>query len=100
MDINPLIVDLKEYGEELEDSIVIAIGFDELELADRHIAHAIAEIKGKKYSESPFRQVAELYNLPEEEVVKKIRDFINKRYKEELFYGDPATFNDIEFRPL
>ncbi len=100
MDINPLIVDLKEYGDELEDSIMIAIGLKELELADRHIANAIAEIKGENYSETPFHQVSELYNLPVDEVVKNIRDFVNKRYKNELIFGTSASIRDIEFQPL
>ena len=41
MDINPLIADLKKYEDELEDSISIAIGFNELELADRYVANDI-----------------------------------------------------------
>ena len=100
MDINPLIVDLKKYNDELEDSIMIAMGFKELELSDRYIANMIAEIKGEDHSETPFQQVAELYNLPFDEVVKNIRDFINKAYKQELMFGDPVYIKDFKFRPF
>ena len=99
MDINPLIADLKKYEEELEGSIFIAIGFNELELADRYIANGIAEIKGEKHSDTPFHQVAELYSLPVDEVIQNIRDFTNKRYKS-MQYGDPAYFKDIQFQPI
>lgn len=37
MDINPLIADLNRYKEELIDSIQIAIGFNELNKADRSL---------------------------------------------------------------
>ncbi len=100
MDINPLIIDLKKYADELEDTIMIAMGFKELELSDRYIANMIAEIKGEDHSETPFQQVAELYSLPFDEVVKNIRDFINKAYKEELMFGDPVYIKDVKFRPL
>ncbi len=99
MDINALIVDLKKYEDELIDSIHIASGFGELELADRYIANGIAEIKGEKHSDTPFHQVAELYNLSLNEVIQNIRDFTNKGYKS-VQYGDPAYFKDIEFQPI
>ena len=97
MDINPLIADLKKYEEELEDSIFIAIGFNELELADRYIANGIAEIKGEKHSDTPFHQVAELYSLPVDEVIQNIRDFINNGFKKMLL-GDPPSIKDIQFK--
>ncbi len=59
--------------EELIASIQIAIGFNELHKADRYVAHDMAEIKGEQHSSDPFQQVANLYNLPREEVVKNIR---------------------------
>ncbi|RUM39164.1 MAG: hypothetical protein DSY70_06365 [Desulfobulbus sp.] len=96
----PLIVDLKEYEDELEDSIMIAMGLGEQEKADRYFAKNIAEIKGEPYSETPFRQVAELYNLPVKEVIKNIRDFTNKSYKENLMFGDPSWIKDIKFEPV
>ena len=85
MDINPLIIDLKKYEDQLIDSIQIASGFGELKLADRH-------------SSTPFHQVAELYNLPLDEVIRNIRNFTNKGYKS-VQYGDPAYFRGIEFQP-
>jgi len=96
MDINPLITDLKKYKEELIDSIHIAIGFNELHKADRYVAHDIADIKGEQHSNDPFQQVANLYNLPREEVVKNIRTFTNKEYKT-LWPGDLKLIKDIEF---
>jgi hypothetical protein len=97
MDINPLIVDLKKYEDELLDSIHIASGFGELDLADRYVAHDIAEIKGEKHSDTPFHQVAELYNLPVDEVIQNIRDFINNGFKKMLL-GDPPSIKDIQFK--
>lgn len=97
MDINPLIADLKKYEEELEDSISIAIGFNELELADRYVAHDIAEVRGELHSSTPFKQVANLYKLPIEEVIQNIRDFTKKRFKKMLI-GDPSSIKDIEFK--
>lgn len=97
MDINPLIADLKEYEEELEDSISIAIGFNELELADRYVAHDIAEIKGELHSNTPFHQVAELYRLPVDEVIQNIRDFTSKGFKKMLI-GDQSSIKDIDFK--
>jgi hypothetical protein len=96
MDINPLIADLNKYKEELIDSILIAIGLNELHRADRYVAHDMADIKGEKYSDDPFQQVANLYNLPREEVVKNIRTFTNKEYKT-LWPGDLKLIIDIEF---
>jgi len=72
MDINPLIVDLNKFKEELIGSIQIAIGLKELHNADRFVAHDIAEIKGESHSSDPFQQVAILYNLPRDEVVENI----------------------------
>ena len=99
MDINPLIVDLKKYEDELIDNIQIASGFGELDLADRYVANGIAEIKGEKHSNTSFHQVAELYNLPLDEVIQNIRDFTNKGYKS-VQYGDPSYFKDIKFQPI
>ena len=96
MDINPLISDLKKYKEELLDTIEIAMGINELNKADVHIAHAIAEIKGELDSTHPFHQVANIYNLPLLEVVKNIRDFTNKGYKSFLIF-DPQDVPDIDF---
>ena len=96
MDINPLITDLNKYKEELIDSILIAIGLNEFHRADRYVAHDMADIKGEKYSDDPFQQVANLYNLPREEVVKNIRTFTNKEYKT-LWPGDLKLIKDIEF---
>lgn len=96
MDINPLIADLNKFKEELIDSIQIAIGLNELHNADRFVAHDIAEIKGELYSSDPFQQVANLYNLPREEVVENIRQFTNKEYKIN-FLGNLAQYKDIEF---
>jgi hypothetical protein len=96
MDINPLISDLKKYKEELLDTIEIAMGFDELNKADVHIAHAIAEINGEVDSSRPFHQVADIYNLPLQEVVSNIRDFTNKGYKSFLIF-DPQDVPDIDF---
>ena len=96
MDINPLIADLKKYKEELNDSIQIALGFNELHKADRYVAHDIAEIKGEQHSDDPFQQVANLYNLPIEEVVKNIRTFTNDEFKI-FFPGDPRLIKNIEF---
>ena len=96
MDINPLITDLNKYKEELIDSIHIAIGFNELHKADRYVAHDIADIKGEQHSNDPFQQVANLYNLPREEVVKNIRAFTNKEFKT-ILSGDPKLIKDIEF---
>lgn len=97
MDINPLIVDLNRYKDELADSIEIAIGFKELNKADGYVAHGIAEIKGKTHSDQPFQQVADMYNLPVEEVVANIRDFANKTYKNVIWNGLDGI-NDIEFK--
>ena len=96
MDINPLLADLNKYKKELIDSIHIAIGFNELHKADRYVADDIAEIKGEKRSNDPFQQVANLYNLPREEVVNNIRMFTSKEYKTFL-PGDPKLIKDIEF---
>lgn len=95
MDINPLIADLNRYKEELIDSIQIAIGFNELNMADRFVAHDIAEIKGESHSNDPFSQVANLYNLPREEVIENIRKFTNKEYKIN-FLGNPAQYDGID----
>ena len=96
MDINPLIADLNKYKEELIDSIHIAIGLNELRKADRYVAHDIAEIKGEKHKSDPFQQVANIYNLPREEVIENIRQFTNKEYKTN-FLGNLAQYKDIEF---
>ena len=98
MDINPLIADLNKYKDELIDSIKIAIGFNELQNADRYVAHDMAEIKGQLHSSDPFQQVANLYNLPREEVLENIRTFTNKEVKT-LMPGDPKLIKDIKFKP-
>jgi hypothetical protein len=100
MDINPLIADLNKYEDELSDSIMIAIGFNELYLADRYVAHAMAEIRGKKHEDDSFKQLAEIYNLPIEEVVKNIRKFTNRRYKTDFLPGNPKLYGDIKFDPV
>jgi len=99
MDINPLIVDLLKYEDELIDSIQVASGLGKLDLAVRFVANGIAEIKGENHSDTPFHQVAELYSLPVDEVIQNIRDFTNKGYKS-VQYGDPAYFKDIKFQPI
>ena len=99
MDISPLIADLNKYQEELISSIQIAIGFNELHKADRYVAHDMAEIKGEQHSSDSFQKVANLYNLPREEVVKNIRTFTNKGFKT-LLLGDPKLIKDIEFDPI
>ena|SRR6266567_4971862 len=96
MNINPLISDLKKYKEELLDTIEIAIGFNELTKADIHVANAVAEIKGESHSAHPFHQVAGLYDLPLDEVVRNIRDFTNKGYKSFSIF-DPQDIPDIDF---
>lgn len=96
MDINPLIADLNKFKEELNDSILIAIGLSELHSADRFVAHGIAEIKGELYSKDPFQQVAILYNLSREEVIENIREFTNKEYKAN-FFGNIEEHKGIEF---
>jgi len=96
MDINPLIADLNRHKEELIESIEIAMGLNELKISDEYVARDIAEIMGEEYSSQPFQQVACLYGLPLEEVVRNIRDFTNKEYKS-LMIGDPKYVNDIEF---
>ena len=96
MDINPLIADMNKYKEELIASIQIAIGFNELHKADRYVAHDMAEIKGEQHSNDPFQQVANLYNLPREEVLTNIRTFTNREFKT-LLAGDPKLIKDIEF---
>ncbi len=96
MDINPLIADLNKYKEELIDSIHIAIGLNELRKADRYIAHDIAEIKGEKHKSDPFQQVANIYNLPRQEVVEDIRKFTNRSYKTFLPV-DPKFIKNLEF---
>jgi hypothetical protein len=60
------------------------------------VAHDMAEIKGEQHSNDPFQQVANLYNLPREEVLKNIRTFTNKEFKT-LLPGDPKLVKDIEF---
>lgn len=87
MDINPLIVDLNKYKDELADTIEIAIGFKELNKADEYVARNMAEIKGKTHSDQPFQQVADMYNLPVEEVIANIRDFTNKTYRDVIWSG-------------
>lgn len=96
MDINPLISDLKKYKEELLDTIEIAMGFGELNKADVHIAQAIVDIHGEPDSTRPFHRVADIYNLPLQEVVTNIRDFTNKGYKSFLIF-DPQDVPDIDF---
>jgi hypothetical protein len=96
MDINPLIADLNRHKEELIESVVIAMGFNELKISDEYVARDIAEILGEKSSSHPFQQVACMYRLPLEEVVRNIREFTNKEYKS-LMIGDPKYVNDIEF---
>lgn len=81
------------------DSIQIASGFGELDLADRYVASGIAEIRGENHSDTPFHQVAELYSLPVDEVIQNIRDFTNKGYKC-VQYGDPVYFKDIKFQSV
>ena len=98
MDINPLIADLNKYKDELIDSIKIAIEFNELQNADRYVAHDMAEIKGQLHSSDPFQQVANLYNLPREEVLENIRTFTNKEVKT-MMPGDPKLIKDIKFKP-
>ena len=98
MDINPLIADLNKYKDELIDSIEIAIEFNELQNADRYVAHDMAEIKGELHLNDPFQQVANLYNLPREEVLENIRTFTNKEFKTRM-PGDPKLIKDIEFKP-
>ena len=96
MDINPLIVDLNKYREELIDTIFIAMGFRELNKSDVHIANAIAEIKGCGVAQDPFQQVADLYSLNRREVVQNIRAFTNKCFKTFL-PGGLKVIKDIEF---
>ena len=96
MDINPLIADLNKYKEELISSIEIAIGLNELHKADKYVAHDMVEIKGKKFLNDPFMQIAYLYSLPREEVVINIRAFTNKEYKS-LFPFDPRIIEEINF---
>jgi hypothetical protein len=95
MDINPLISDLIKYKDELIDTIDNAIYYKELKKSDEYVCHSIAEIKGEYHSDTPFQQVADLYRLPLEEVVKNIRDFTNKTYKTEIMEGFINT--DIDF---
>lgn len=96
MQINPLIVDLNDFCEELCDEILIAMHFQELNKADIYIANAIAEIKGKKVAQDPFQQVADIYSLPRQEIINNTRDFANKCFKG-IFPGDPETIKDLEF---
>jgi hypothetical protein len=96
MDINPLIADLNKYQDELIDSIMMAVWFKELHRADRFVADSIAEIKGQKHSIDPFKQVADIYDLPFDEVVINIRRFTNKAYKT-LLFGNPKLYGDINF---
>ena len=100
MDINPLIADLNKFKVELIASIQIAVAFNKVHLADRYVARDIAEIKGEQQNTNdPFLQLAKLYHLPREEVVKNIRTFTNKGYKIFLI-RDPKPIKDIEFDPI
>ena len=96
MDINPLIADLKKYKEELLDTIEIAMGFNELNQADIYIAKCIIEIHGELDYTHPFSRVANIYNIPINEVIKNIRYFTNKGYKSFLIF-EPHDIPDIEF---
>jgi len=79
---------------------MIAIGFNELHMADRHVARDIVEIKGEKHTSDPFKQLAKLYNLPLDEVVMNIRKFTNKQYKTDFLFGNTKLYGDIKFDPL
>lgn len=96
MDINPLIADINQNKDELTDCVMLAIGFNELNEADVHVALAIAEINGERYSDHPFQQISTIYRLPISEVVNNIRDFTNKAYKS-IMPGDPQHIQDIDF---
>jgi GTPase involved in cell partitioning and DNA repair len=98
MDINPLIVDMKKYKEELIDSISIAVGFNELDIADEYVAHDIAEIKGLLHSNQPFQQISDLYGLPIEEVIENIQSFTNKEYKNNFHVVESKHVKDISFK--
>lgn len=95
MDINPLIVDLIKYEEELLDQIENAMHYNELRTSDEYVACGIAEIKTGKVSDNPFQQLASLYSLPLEEVVNNIRTFTNKGYKTEIMGN--FVDKDIDF---
>jgi hypothetical protein len=53
----------------------------------------------KSKSSDPFQQVANLYNLPREEVLENIRTFTNKEVKT-LMPGDPKLIKDIKFKSM
>jgi len=96
MEITPLIADLNKYKEELAGSIEAAMWFNELKMSDEYVAHDLAEIKGLNHSDQPFQQVANLYRLSVEEVVRNIRDFTNKTYKH-FIWSDLELMKDKEF---
>ncbi len=96
MDINALILDLHNHKEELSASIEIAFGLGELHKADRYVAHEILEIKGLRFSDDPFQQLAVYYSLPMDEVILNVRKFTNKQYKI-LVPADSEQVDGIEF---
>ena len=96
MDINPLIVELNKYEEELEDSIDIALGLGELTESDIHVAHDLLEIKGKAMAENPFQEIAVLYDIPIDEVIRNIRHFINKIIQSR--FEGIMVIDDIKFK--
>ncbi len=96
MDINQLMLDLIKFKEDLSDSMLIAIGLNELNKTDLHVAHDIVDINGESYSNDPFQQIANLYKMPRNEVIEIIRDFTNEEYNIS-FLGNKAQYFKIEF---
>ncbi len=97
MNTNPLRADIYKYREELALSVSIAVEAHELEKSDIYLANKIAEIKGDETTATdPFQQLADLYNLPREEIVQDIRKYANACYKNKFRTGNLEP-NDIEF---
>lgn len=95
MDMNPLSADLVKHKGDLLDHIENAMHRDELKISDVYVARGIADIKVGKCSHKPFQQVANLYSLPLEEVVRTIRSFTNNAYKSDIM--EENSVPDIDF---
>lgn len=77
---------------------VLPLGSMSLILQMNMLRDDIAEIKGLLHSNKPFQHVSDLYGLPVEKVIKNIRSFTNKEYKNNFHVVESKYVKDISFK--